>query len=128
MELLPEFQRDPEELAELYIRSSAGKLVPLRAVAKIGRGVGPLTVNHFGQLPSATISFNLRAGMSLGPAVAAVEKSLAELHLPASLNANFQGSAQVFQSSVKGLGILLLMSIVVIYIILGILYESFIHP
>ena len=128
LELLPEFQRDPEGLAELYIRSSAGKLVPLRAVAKIGRGVGPLTVNHFGQLPSATISFNLRAGMSLGPAVAAVEKSLAELHLPPSLNANFQGSAQVFQSSVKGLGILLLMSIVVIYIILGILYESFIHP
>jgi HAE1 family hydrophobic/amphiphilic exporter-1 len=128
MELLPEYQRDPAAISELYIRSLGGKLVPLRAVAKISRGVGPLTVNHFGQLPSVTISFNLAPGMSLGTAVNGVQKILAELHLPASLTANFVGSAQVFRSSVKGLGILLLMSILVIYIILGILYESFIHP
>jgi HAE1 family hydrophobic/amphiphilic exporter-1 len=128
MELKPEFQRDPEELSKLYIRSSSGRLVSLHDVAKITRGVGPLTVNHFGQLPSVTVSFNLKPGYSLGPAVDGVNKALAELHVPASLNANFQGSAQIFQSSIKGMGILLLMSILVIYIILGILYESFIHP
>src|SRR5262249_446014 len=86
------------------------------------------TVNHFGQLPSVTVSFNLAPGYSLGTAVDNVNKALLDLHLPASLSANFQGSAQVFQSSIKGLGILLVMSIIVIYIILGILYESFIHP
>lgn len=128
MELLPEYQRDPAALSELYIRSSGGQLVPLRAVANIARGVGPLTVNHFGQLPSVTISFNLAPGVPLGTAVDAVRKNLAEMRLPATLTANFQGSAQVFQSSVKGMGILLIMSIIVIYIILGILYESFIHP
>ena len=128
MELMPEYQRDPAALSDLFIRSTGGQLTPLRAVAKISRGVGPLIVNHFGQLPSVTISFNLAPGRSLGPAVDAVEKALADLHLPATLTANFQGAAQVFQSSVKGLGILLLMSILVIYIILGILYESFIHP
>ena len=128
MELLPEYQRDPAALADLYIRSSSGRLVPLRAVASISRGVGPLTVNHFGQLPAVTISFNLAPGFSLGTAVDAVNRSLMKLHLPATLTGNFQGSAQVFQSSIKNMGILLLMSIVVIYIILGILYESFIHP
>jgi HAE1 family hydrophobic/amphiphilic exporter-1 len=128
MELMPEYQRDPAALAELYVRSSSGRLVPLREVAKITRGVGPLTVNHFGQLPSVTISFNLAPGVSLGTAVDAVRKTLSEMHLPATLTANFQGSAQVFQSSIKGMGILLIMSIIVIYIILGILYESFVHP
>jgi HAE1 family hydrophobic/amphiphilic exporter-1 len=129
MELLPEYQRDPDALADLYIRSTTtGQLVPLRSVAKISRGVGPLTVNHFGQLPAVTISFNLIPEMSLGTAVDAVNKALGELHLPATLTASFQGSAQVFQSSIKGMGILLVMSILVIYIILGILYESFIHP
>ncbi len=128
MELLPEFQRDPSALAQLYVRSNSGQLVPLRSVANIKRSVGPLTVNHFGQLPSVTISFNLRPGMSLGTAVDGVQKVQSELHLPATLSANFQGSAQVFKSSVKGLGILLLVSILVIYLILGILYESFVHP
>ena len=128
MELMPEYQRDPAALAELFIRSSTRQLVPLRQVAKITRGVGPVTVNHFGQLPSVTISFNLAPGVPLGTAVDAVNKTLADLHLPATLTANFQGSAQVFQSSIKGMGILLIMSIIVIYIILGILYESFIHP
>jgi len=128
MELLPEYQSDPAALADLFIRSSSGRLVPLRSVAGISRGVGPLTVNHFGQLPAVTISFNLAPGYSLGTAVDAVNKALVNLHLPATLTANFQGSAQVFQSSIKNMGILLLMSIVVIYIILGILYESFIHP
>src|SRR5712675_906012 len=128
MELLPEYQRDPAALADLYIRSSSGRLVPLRAVANISRGVGPLTVSHFGQLPAVTISFNLIPTMSLGTALDAVQKALVDLRLPATLTANFQGSAQVFKSSIKNMGILLLMSVVVIYIILGILYESFIHP
>jgi hydrophobic/amphiphilic exporter-1 (mainly G- bacteria), HAE1 family len=128
MEVMPEFQRDPTALGQLYIHSSTGRLVPLQAVAKIKRGVGPLTVNHFGQLPSVTISFNLVPGVSLGTAVADVDRMLAEIRLPASLTASFQGQAQVFQSSVKGLGLLLVMAILVIYIILGILYESFIHP
>jgi HAE1 family hydrophobic/amphiphilic exporter-1 len=128
MELMPEYQSDPEALSQLYIRSATGQLVPLRSVAKISKGVGPLTVNHFGQLPSVTVSFNLAPGYSLGTAVDSVNKALLDMHLPASISANFQGSAQVFQSSIKGLGILLMMSIIVIYIILGILYESFIHP
>lgn len=128
MELAPEFQADPARLSELYIRSSAGKLIPLSAVATLKRGVGPMTVNHLGQLPAVTISFNLAPGVPLGTAVEEVRAMEAELHVPATLSASFQGSAQVFESSLKGLGMLLVMSVLVIYIILGILYESFIHP
>jgi hydrophobic/amphiphilic exporter-1 (mainly G- bacteria), HAE1 family len=128
MEVLPEKQNDPAALSQLYIRASTGKLVPLTAVANITRDVGPLTVNHFGQLPAVTISFNLAPGHSLGTAVDDVQRMLTQIRLPATLSGNFQGQAQVFQSSVKGLGILLLMSVLVIYMILGILYESFIHP
>jgi HAE1 family hydrophobic/amphiphilic exporter-1 len=128
MEVEPQFQRDPSALSQLYIRSSNGNLVPLAAVAKLTRGIGPMTVTHVGQLPSVTISFNLAQGVSLGTAVAQVQRLQNELHLPATITASFQGSAQVFQSSVKGLGVLLVMSILIIYIILGILYESFIHP
>jgi HAE1 family hydrophobic/amphiphilic exporter-1 len=128
MEVLPEFQRDPSALSLLYVRSTSGKLVPLQAVAKITRGAGPLTVNHFGQLPSVTISFNLAPGIALGTAVNDVNRMLADIHLPATVSAGFQGAAQVFESSLRGMGILLLLSILVIYIILGILYESFIHP
>ena len=128
MELEPKYQRDPSSLSQLYIRSSSGKLVPLGAVAKLTRGLGPMSISHLGQLPAVTISFNLAPGVSLGTAVAAVQNLQRELHLPATMSATFQGSAQVFQSSVKGLGVLLIMSILVIYLILGILYESFIHP
>lgn len=128
MELLPEFQRDPSALGRLYVRSSSGKLVRLDSLASITRKVGPLTVSHFGQLPAVTISFNLVPGKSLGTAVDEVNKALAEMRLPATISASFQGQAQVFQSSIRGLGILLLLSILVIYLILGVLYESFIHP
>jgi HAE1 family hydrophobic/amphiphilic exporter-1 len=128
MELAPEFQKDPSALSQLYIRSNAGKQIPLGAVAQLRRGIGPMTVNHLGQLPSVTISFNLAPGVSLGTAVDQVKRMESALHVPATLSASFQGSAQVFESSLKGLGILLLMSILVIYLILGILYESFIHP
>jgi HAE1 family hydrophobic/amphiphilic exporter-1 len=128
MELAPEFQKDPSALSQLYIRSNTGKQIPLGAVAQLRRGIGPMTVNHLGQLPSVTISFNLAPGVSLGTAVDQVNRMESALHVPATLSASFQGSAQVFESSLKGLGILLLMSILVIYLILGILYESFIHP
>ncbi len=133
-EVEPQFQREPTALAQLYILSSmtgtngAPRLVPLSAVAKLTRDIGPTTITHVGQLPSVTISFNLAPGMSLGTAVQVVQKLQTDLHMPASIGASFQGSAAVFQSSVAGLGILLLMSIIVIYIILGVLYESFIHP
>jgi hydrophobic/amphiphilic exporter-1 (mainly G- bacteria), HAE1 family len=128
LEVEPQFQRDTSALSQLYIRSSSGRLVPLNAVAKLTRGVGPTSITHVGQLPAVTISFNLAPGVSLGTAVERVQKLEDELKLPPTVTASFQGSAQVFQSSVKGLGVLLVMSVLVIYIILGILYESFIHP
>jgi len=128
MEVQPQFQLDPSALSGLYIRSSSGQLVPIGAVATLTRNVGPMTISHVGQLPSVTLSFNLAPGKSLGTAVEEVNRIKAEMHLPASITASFQGSAQVFQSSFKGLGFLLIVAILVIYIILGILYESFIHP
>jgi HAE1 family hydrophobic/amphiphilic exporter-1 len=127
MELEPRFQNDPSQLSKLYIQSSAGQLVPLDSVARLIPTVGPLTVNHQGQIPAVTISFNLRPGVSLGPAVAEITQQ-ARRELPVSVSTNFQGAAQAFQSSMSGLGFLLLMTIVVIYMILGILYESFVHP
>jgi len=127
MEVEPRYQTDPEALSRLYVRSSSGGLVPLNAVATMTSGVGPLLVNHLGQLPSVTLSFNLQPGISLGQAVAAVDKA-ARATLPASITTSFQGTAQAFQASLQGMGILLLMAILVIYLVLGILYESFIHP
>ncbi|MEK6779479.1 MAG: efflux RND transporter permease subunit [Candidatus Deferrimicrobiota bacterium] len=127
LELEPRYQEDPSALSRLYVRSSAGALVPLAAVTKRTPDLGPLLVNHLGQLPSVTISFNLKPGVALGDAVSAVDKA-ARATLPATITTSFQGTAQAFQSSLKGLGILLLMAILIIYIVLGILYESFIHP
>src|SRR5262249_54182945 len=128
MELLPEYQRDPEALSLLYVRSSSGRLIPLSAVARISRGIGPLTVNHLGQLPAVTLSFNLQPGVALSDAVTAINKLQRELSFPATLTGTFQGTAQAFQQSLQGLGLLLLAAVLVIYLILGILYESFIHP
>ncbi len=127
MELEPEFQRDPGSLSMLYIRSTTGQLVPLNAVANVTKSVGPLSVNHLGQLPAVTISFNLRPGVSLGDALKVVYQSAREV-LPSTVTTSFQGTAQAFESSLKGLGLLLIMAVLVIYIVLGILYESFIHP
>jgi HAE1 family hydrophobic/amphiphilic exporter-1 len=127
MELKPEFQMDPSALSMLYIRSSKGQLVPLYTVAKITRTLGPLSVNHLGQLPAVTISFNLKPGVALGDAVAEVN-STARKVLPDTVTTSFQGTAQAFESSFRGLGLLLIMAVLVIYIVLGILYESFIHP
>ncbi len=126
VEVLPDQQLDPTALSLLYVRSSSGQLVPLNTIARITRSVGPLTVNHQGQLPAVTISFNPAPDVSLGAAVAKAEKVAQSL--PATINGSFQGTAQVFQSSVSGLGWLLVLSILVIYIVLGILYESFVHP
>jgi HAE1 family hydrophobic/amphiphilic exporter-1 len=126
-ELLPELQREVSDLSLLYVRSAAGALVPLGAVARVTRSVGPLTVTHLGQLPSVTLSFNLRPGTSLGDAVGEVSRA-ARAALPASVTTSFQGSAQAFEASARGLGWLLVLAILVIYIVLGILYESFIHP
>ena len=127
MELEPQYQKDASALALLHIRSSQGKLVPLNTLVNLSPGSGPLSVNHLGQIPSVTISFNLKPSVSLGEAVAGVEK-LARSILPTSIATSFQGTAQAFQSSQQGLLLLLIMTIVIIYIILGILYESFIHP
>jgi HAE1 family hydrophobic/amphiphilic exporter-1 len=127
MELLPDYQRDLSALNLLYVRSNTGALVPLASLATIGSSVGPLTVNHAGQLPSVTISFDLRPGVSLGTAVAAVQR-LARQTLPSSITTSFTGTAQAFQSSQAGLLFLLLLAVLVIYLVLGILYESFIHP
>jgi len=127
LELKPDYQLDAAALSLLYVRSSNGALVPLDAVAKITRGYGPLTINHSGQLPSVTVSFNLGPGFALGDAVSKLN-GLSRQLLPATITANFQGTAQVFESSIRNLGLLLVVAILVIYIVLGILYESFIHP
>ena len=127
MELEPEYQRDANALAMLYVRSKPGQLVPLSGIAKLSNSLGPLSVNHLGQLPAVTISFNLKQGYSIGEAVDS-DQQLAANSLPPTIVTTFQGNAQAFQSSLSGLGLLVLMSILVIYIVLGILYESFIHP
>jgi hydrophobic/amphiphilic exporter-1 (mainly G- bacteria), HAE1 family len=127
LEVLPKDQLDATALARLYVPSTRGKVVPLADVADFERGVGPLSVNHSGQLASVTLSFNLQPNGSLGPAVDAITK-IARQTLPATITTGFAGTAQAFQSSQQGLGILLLITVFVIYVILGILYESFIHP
>jgi len=133
LEIDPKFQNDPSVLSMLYIRSTTGQnstaqpMVPLGSLASLKYNVGPLSVNHSGQLPSATMSFNLREGVALGDAVETVNK-LARETLPASINTNFQGTAQEFQSSIKSLWLLLALAVFVVYLVLGILYESFIHP
>jgi HAE1 family hydrophobic/amphiphilic exporter-1 len=127
LELLPQYQTDPDRLKMLYVRSGSGKLVQLDEVAKLTRTLGPLTVNHLGQLPAVTVSFNLKPGVPLGDAVDEINQ-IARTEVPATITTSFQGVAQAFQSSMTGLGILLIMAILVIYMVLGILYESFIHP
>ncbi len=127
MQVQDKFQRDPNMLSELYIGSSSGNLVPLSAVSKFTTSVGPLTENHSGQLPSVTMSFNLAPGVALGQAVSEVE-GLAKSMLPISITTDFQGTAHAFKESLTGLGILLIMTVLVIYIVLGILYESYVHP
>jgi HAE1 family hydrophobic/amphiphilic exporter-1 len=128
MELAQRYQTDPSVMPMLYVRSSTGALVPLNAVAKFSSGVGPLQVTHHGQLPSVTLSFDVRPGVALSQAISEVQAGVRDLQVPATLSGTFSGTAQAYQASLQGMGILLLMSILVIYLVLGILYESFIHP
>jgi HAE1 family hydrophobic/amphiphilic exporter-1 len=157
LEVEPQYQNQPADLSTLYVTSSnpvgssqssvpssqptdnrqlstgnsslgTGTLVPLSAVARQTRTVGPLSVNHTGQLPSVTISFNLRPGVALSQGIAEIDRAVSQLHVPASLGTGFSGQAQAFQTSLSGMWLLLLMAILVIYIVLGVLYESFIHP
>jgi HAE1 family hydrophobic/amphiphilic exporter-1 len=128
LEVEPRYQRDASTLSVLYIRGSGGNLVPLGSVAAISSSVGPLSINHLGQLPAVNISFNLAPGVALGDAVQRVNAALAELRAPATLSTSFQGTAQAFQSSLVGMPLLLLMAVFIIYLILGILYESLVHP
>ncbi|HEY2953664.1 MAG TPA: efflux RND transporter permease subunit [Candidatus Eisenbacteria bacterium] len=127
LELMPEYQRDLSALQSLYVEGRAGAMVPLSAVAHLTPGVGPLSISHQGQIPAVTVSFNLKPGTSLGQAVDAVGRAAREI-LPATVTTTFAGTAQVFQSSQQGLGLLLVLAVLVIYLVLGMLYESFIHP
>ncbi|SEM40556.1 hydrophobic/amphiphilic exporter-1, HAE1 family [Luteibacter sp. UNCMF331Sha3.1] len=123
-----QMQDDPAVLSKLYVTSDSGKLVPLNTVASFVRKPQVLTVNHQGQLPAVTVSFNLAPGVSLSDAVASIDRATADMKLPPTLSGSVQGTAQAFQDSVKGMGLLLLLAVFVIYLVLGILYESFIHP
>ena len=123
----PRFSQNPDALALLHVRAVSGELVPLSSVSRSKEGAGPLSVNHLGQLPAVTISWNLAPGVSLGDSVARVS-ALARERLPETIGTSFQGSTEVFASSVLGLGVLILIAVLVIYVVLGILYESFIHP
>ena len=126
MELEPEYRLDPASLGLLYVRSNTGRLVPLSSLGTLKNNLGPLSVNHLGQITAVTISFNLKPDVPLGDAVAAVENEAKSL--PATITTGFQGTAQVYQASTKGLALLLIIAILVIYIVLGVLYESYIHP
>ena len=128
MELEPRYQTDPSVLGLLYVRSNTGALVPLNAVATLKPTVGPLAINHLGQLAAVTVSFDLKPGVSLSQALAQIRQATAEMQLPATIGTTFQGTAQAFQASLQGMGVLLVLAIFVIYLVLGILYESFIHP
>lgn len=127
LEVLPEFGSGPSQLPHLYVRNNAGQMIPLSTFATIKKRVGPLTVTHLGQLPSATMSFNLVPGTSLSEVVSKIQE-VARKTLPATVTASFQGQAQAFQSAIQEMLVLLVVAVLVIYIVLGILYESFAHP
>ena len=127
LELLPEYQAEPSVLSLLHVRASDGRLIPIDAVAHLKNGIGPVVINHSGQLPSVTLSFDLKPGVSLGTALEKVHAASLEC-LPDRISTSFQGTAQVFQSSVTGMGVLLMVAVLVIYIVLGVLYENYFHP
>jgi HAE1 family hydrophobic/amphiphilic exporter-1 len=127
LELKPEYQADPHALSLLYFKASGGALIPLDTLAHVKQEIGPQTINHFGQIPAATISFNLKPGASLGAVVSEIQQ-IADRTLPATVSTAFQGAAKAFQTSLGNLVFLLIVAILVVYIVLGILYESYIHP
>jgi HAE1 family hydrophobic/amphiphilic exporter-1 len=128
LEVQPKYQHTPDALSKLYIHSSKGPLVPLDSVVDVKRTVGPLSINHFGQLPAVTVSFNLKPGYALGDAAGQVENAIRQMRMPSSITPTFQGTVKEFQESFRNLTVLLIVAVLVIYIVLGILYESFIHP
>ncbi|MGH9584402.1 MAG: efflux RND transporter permease subunit [Bryobacteraceae bacterium] len=128
LEVLPKDQRDPAALKDLYIRSSQGNMVPLSAVAQVKQTVAPLSVNHIGQLPAVDFQFNLKPGVALSQATTEIDQAARQIGMPDTLTFSYQGTAAAFESSLRSLGILLLIAVLVIYLVLGILYESFIHP
>ncbi|HYL17088.1 MAG TPA: efflux RND transporter permease subunit, partial [Burkholderiales bacterium] len=128
LEVKPDYQRGPGSLKDIYVRSSGGTQVPLSAFTQYAEGAGPLVINHQAQFPAVTISFNLAPGASLGDAVKAIDAAKQDLGLPASIQAGFQGAAQAFRASVSNELLLILAAIVTVYIVLGVLYESYIHP
>ena len=128
LEVSPQYQHDPATLGDLYIRSNTGRLVPLSAVTTLTQTVAPLTANHVGQFPAVTFEFDLKPGISLDAATRIVRQAAEEIGMPATLTFALQGTAAQFQSSLKGLGLLLVIAVMVIYLVLGVLYESFIHP
>jgi HAE1 family hydrophobic/amphiphilic exporter-1 len=127
LELEPRYQADPAALSLLYFKSPTNRLIPLDTLASVNIETGPQTINHYGQLPAATLSFNLQKGASLGSVVDEIQK-VAQEELPQTISTQFQGAAQAFQSSLGNLWVLLIIAIMVVYIVLGILYESYIHP
>ncbi len=127
LELDDKYQRDPRSLSLVHLRNKDGKLVPLDAVTKTRSTVGPLTVNHLGQVPAVTVTFNLAPGVSLSQVTGAIER-IAREELPATVGGTFQGTAAAFTSSLQGLGVMLLVAVLTIYLVLGVLYEDFIHP
>jgi multidrug efflux pump len=128
MEVAPRYWQDPSTLHDIYVRSATGAQVPLSAVARYEPTNALLLVNHQGQFPGVTLSFNLALGVSLGEAVQAIEKSIQEISLPAGIRGSFQGTAKAFQASLENQPLLIFAALVTVYIVLGILYESYIHP
>jgi HAE1 family hydrophobic/amphiphilic exporter-1 len=128
LQVAPQFRQDPTALSRLYVRGTGGKLIPLGAVTTFTSSVGPLSINHQGQLPAVTVTFNLASSLPLGSAIDRIRQLEVELKKPAGVSASFAGTAEAFQKSFQGLGLLLIMAMLVVYIVLGILYESFIHP
>jgi multidrug efflux pump subunit AcrB len=128
LEVDPKFQLSPSSLSKIYVRSNSGKQVPLASVAKFEATNTSLSVNHQGQFPAVTLSFNLALGVSLGDATELINNAARELQMPSSIHGSFQGTAQIFQASLSSLPLLLAAALVVVYIVLGVLYESLVHP
>ncbi len=128
MEVPPGFQLGPNALQRIYVRSQTAGMVPLAQLVTPQSAVAPLSVNHLGQFPSVTLSFNLKGNAPLGPAVTAINNAMASLHVPPTIQARFQGTAQAFQASLSSTPILILAALIAVYIILGMLYENAIHP
>src|SRR5262249_36573128 len=128
MEVAPEYWQEPETLKTMYVSGTNGTLIPLSAIARFGRSTSPLAINHQSQFPAITLSFNLGPGASLGGAVAAIDRASRDIGMPVSIHGGFQGTARVFQQSLANEPWLIAAALAAVYIVLGVLYESLIHP